>query len=75
MVMIILGFIGFIFFGAIGYFAYTFGQCICVFSRLDKLINKKIIGVLSVFLYLYYVYINQDELINAFMKSINDLNS
>ena len=70
-----LGLLGLLFVGAIGYFAYTFGQCICVFSRLDKLINKKIIGVLSVFLYLYYVYINQDELISAFMKPINDLNS
>ena len=71
--MFIFGLLGFLFFGAIGYFAYTFGQCICVFSRLDKLINKKIIGVLSVFLYLYYVHINQDELIDAFMKPINDL--
>lgn len=71
--MLILGFIGFIFFSTVGYFAYTFGQCLCVFSRLDKLINKKIIGVLSVFLYLYYVYINQDELINAFMKPIKGL--
>ncbi len=71
--MIILGIVGFIFFGSIGYFAYTFGQCLCVFSRLDKLINKKIIGVLSVFLYFYYVYINQDFLIDAFMKPIKNL--
>ena len=71
--MIILGLIGFLFFGAIGYFAYTFGQCLCVFSRLDKLINKKIVGVLSVFIYFYYVYINQDAIIKAFMKPINDM--
>lgn len=71
--MIILGLIGFLFFGAIGYFAYTFAQCLCVFSRLDKLINKKIVGVLSVFIYFYYVYINQDTIIKAFMKPINDM--
>lgn len=66
--MFLLGVVGFIFFGAIGYFAYTFGQCLCVFSRLDKIMNKKIIGVLSVFLYIYFVYINQDVLIQALMK-------
>ena len=71
--MVIFGLIGFLFFGAIGYFAYTFTQCLCVFSRLDKLINKKIVGVLSVFIYFYYVYINQDAVIKAFMKPINDL--
>jgi len=52
--MFFIGLIGFLFFGAVGYFAYTFGQCLCVFSRLDKVINKKIVGVLSVFLYLYF---------------------
>ena len=66
--MFLLGVVGFIFFGAIGYFAYTFGQCLCVFSRLDKIMNKKIIGVLSVFLYIYFVYVNQDVLIQALMK-------
>ena len=71
--MIILGLIGFLFFGAIGYFAYTFSQCLCVFSRLDKIINKKIVGVLSVSIYFYYVYINQDAIIEAFMKPINNL--
>jgi hypothetical protein len=71
--MVIFGLIGFLFFGAIGYFAYTFTQCLCVFSRLDKLVNKKIVGVLSVFIYFYYVYINQDAVIKAFMKPINDL--
>ncbi|MBT5643716.1 MAG: hypothetical protein HOJ42_01105, partial [Gammaproteobacteria bacterium] len=68
-----LGLIGFLFFGAIGYFAYTFAQCLCVFSRLDKIINKKIVGVLSVAVYFYYVYINQDAIVEAFMKPINNL--
>lgn len=71
--MFILGLIGFLFFGAIGYFAYTFSQCLCVFSRLDKIINKKIVGVLSVSIYFYYVYINQDAIVEAFMKPINNL--
>ena len=71
--MFLLGVVGFIFFGAIGYFAYTFGQCLCVFSRLDKVINKKIIGVLSVFLYIYFVYVNQDVLIQALMKPFTNI--
>tara|TARA_B100000035_G_scaffold222815_1_gene191437 strand:+ start:1746 stop:1961 length:216 start_codon:yes stop_codon:yes gene_type:complete len=71
--MFLLGVVGFIFFGAIGYFAYTFGQCLCVFSRLDKIMNKKIIGVLSVFLYIYFVYMNQDVLIQALMKPFTDI--
>ena len=71
--MFLLGVVGFIFFGAIGYFAYTFGQCLCVFSRLDKIMNKKIIGVLSVFLYIYFVYVNQDVLIHALMKPFTNV--
>ena len=71
--MFLLGVVGFIFFGAIGYFAYSFGQCLCVFSRLDKVMNKKIIGVLSVFLYIYFVYVNQDELIQALMKPFTNI--
>ena len=71
--MFLLGVVGFIFFGAIGYFAYTFGQCLCVFSRLDKVMNKKIIGVLSVFLYIYFVYVNQDELIQDLMKPFTNI--
>ena len=71
--MFLLGVVGFIFFGAIGYSAYTFGQCLCVFSRLDKIMNKKIIGVLSVFLYLYFVYVNQDLLIEALMKPFTNI--
>ena len=73
--MFILGLIGFIFFGAIGYFAYTFGQCLCVFSRLDKIMDKRIIGVISLFLYLYFVYMNQEMVLDAFMKPINDLST
>ena len=71
--MIILGVIGCVFFGGIDYFAYTFVQCLCVFSRLDKIINKKIVGVFSVLFYFYFVYMNQDEIINAFMKPIKGL--
>ena len=71
--MFLLGVVGFLFFGAIGYFAYTFGQCLCVFSRLDKIMNKKIIGVLSVFLYIYFVYLNQDVLIQALMKPFDNI--
>ena len=33
--------IGLIFFLAVGYFAYTFGQCVAKFSRLDKLIDSR----------------------------------
>lgn len=71
--MFILGLIGFIFFGAIGYFAYTFGQCVCVFSRLDRIINKKLIGVLSVFIYFYLVYVNQDSLLTALTKPFESI--
>ena len=71
--MFILGIVGFVFFGAIGYFAYTFGQCVCVFSRLDRIINKKLIGVLSVFIYFYLVYVNQDSLIAALIKPFESI--
>ena len=71
--MFFIGLIGFLFFGAVGYFAYTFGQCLCVFSRLDKDINKKIVGVLSVFLYLYFVYMNQDALVAALIKPFDNI--
>ena len=70
--MFISGLIGFLFFGAIGYFAYTFGQCLCVFSRLDKIINKKFIGVIAVLFYFYFVYMNQDMLIEAFMRPLKN---
>ena len=71
--MFFIGLIGFLFFGAVGYFAYTFGQCLCVFSRLDKVINKKIVGVLSVFLYLYFVYMNKDALVAALIKPFDNI--
>ena len=71
--MFIIGLLGFIFFGAIGYFAYTFGQCVCVFSRLDRIINKKLIGVLSVFIYFYLVYVNQDSLLTALTKPFESI--
>jgi hypothetical protein len=71
--MFILGLIGFIFFGAIGYFAYTLGQCVCVFSRLDNLINKKLIGALSVLIYFYLVYVNQDSLLAALIKPFESI--
>ena len=71
--MFLIGLIGFLFFGAVGYFAYTFGQCLCVFSRLDKVINKKIVGVLAVFLYLYFVYMNQDALVAALIKPFDNI--
>ena len=71
--MFILGLIGFIFFGAIGYFAYTLGQCVCVFCRLDNLINKKLIGALSVLIYFYLVYVNQDSLLAALIKPFESI--
>jgi len=71
--MFILGLIGFLFFGAIGYFAYTFGQCVCVFSRLDRIINKKLMGTLSVFIYFYLVYVNQDSLLAALIKPLESI--
>ena len=71
--MFLLGIVGFVFFGAIGYFAYTFGQCVCVFSRLDRIINKKLIGALSVFIYFYLVYVNQDSLIAALVKPLESI--
>ena len=71
--MFILGLVGFIFFGAIGYFAYTLGQCVCVFSRLDRIINKKLLGVLSVFIYFYLVYANQDSLLAALIKPFESI--
>jgi hypothetical protein len=66
----ILGFIGFVFFGAVGYFAYNFGQCLCTFTRLNKLINKKIVGAAAVIAYVYLIYVNQTLVIDAFMNSM-----
>jgi hypothetical protein len=66
----ILGFIGFVFFGAVGYFAYNFGQCLCTFTRLNKLINKKIGGAAVLIAYVYLIYVNQTLVVDAFMKSM-----
>ena len=62
--------IGLIFFLAVGYFAFTFGQCVAKFSRLDKLINKKILGVVFLSLYVGYVYTNQAMIIEVFMAPL-----
>ena len=62
--------IGLIFFLAVGYFAYTFGQCVAKFSRLDKLIDKKVFGVAFLALYINYVYTNQEMIIDVFMAPL-----
>ncbi|MFL2552593.1 MAG: hypothetical protein ACJ0QV_03455 [Gammaproteobacteria bacterium] len=62
--------IGLIFFLAVGYFAYTFGQCVAKFSRLDKLVNKKIFGVVFLAIYINYVYINQAMIVDVFMAPL-----
>ena len=62
--------IGSIFFLAVGYFAYTFGQCIAKFSRLDKLINKKVFGVTFLAFYINYVYTNQEMIVDVFMATL-----
>ena len=62
--------IGLIFFLAVGYFAYTFGQCVAKFSRLDKLINKKIFGIAFLAFYINYVYTNQTMIIDVFMAPL-----
>ena len=62
--------IGSIFFLAVGYFAYTFGQCVAKFSRLDKLINKKVFGVAFLALYINYVYTNQAMIVDVFMAPL-----
>ena len=62
--------IGSVFFLAVGYFAYTFGQCIAKFSRLDKLINKKIFGIAFLAFYINYVYTNQTMIIDVFMAPL-----
>ena len=66
----ILGFIGFVFFGAVGYFVYNFGQCLCTFARLNKLINTKIAGVAAVIAYVYLIYANQTLVVDSFMSSM-----
>ena len=66
----ILGFIGFVFFGAVGYFAYNFGQCLSNFTRLSNFINKKIVGAAAVIAYVYLIYANQTLVVDSFMNSM-----
>jgi hypothetical protein len=62
--------IGSAFFLSVAYFSYTFGQCVAKFSRLDKLINKKIFGVAFLALYINYVYTNQTMIVDVFMTAL-----
>ena len=62
--------IGSAFFLSVAYFSYTFGQCVATFSRLDKLINKKIFGVAFLALYINYVYTNQAVIVDVFMTAL-----
>ena len=62
--------IGIAFFLSVAYFSYTFGQCVAKFSRLDKLINKKIFGVAFLAFYINYVYINQVMIVDVFMTAL-----
>jgi hypothetical protein len=62
--------IGLVFFLSVAYFSYTFGQCVAKFSRLDKLINKKIFGVAFLALYINYVYTNQAMIVDVFMTAL-----
>ena len=62
--------IGLAFFLSVAYFSYTFGQCVAKFSRLDKLINKKILGVAFLALYINYVYTNQAMIVDVFMSAL-----
>jgi hypothetical protein len=62
--------IGLAFFLSVAYFSYTFGQCVAKFSRLDKLMNKKILGVVFLALYINYVYTNQAMIVDVFMTAL-----
>ena len=62
--------IGSAFFLSVAYFSYTFGQCVAKFSRLDKLINKKLFGVAFLALYINYVYTNQAMIVDVFMTAL-----
>jgi len=62
--------IGLAFFLSVAYFSYTFGQCVAKFSRLDKLINKKLFGVAFLALYINYVYTNQAMIVDVFMTAL-----
>ena len=62
--------IGTLFFFAVGYFAYNFGQCVAKFSRLNKLINQKVFGVGFLGFYIYFIVTNQQAIIDAFMAPL-----
>ena len=62
--------IGTLFFFAVGYFAYNFGQCVAKFSRLNKLINQKVFGVVFLGFYIYFVVTNQQAIVDAFMAPL-----
>ena len=62
--------IGTLFFFAVGYFAYNFGQCVAKFSRLNKFINQKIFGARFLVFYVYFVITNQEKIIDAFMAPL-----
>ena len=62
--------IGTLFFFAVGYFAYNFGQCVAKFSRLNKLINQKVFGVGFLAFYIYFVVTNQQAIVDAFMAPL-----
>ena len=62
--------IGLLFFFAVGYFAYNFGQCVAKFSRLNKIVNQKVFGVGFLVFYIYFVVTNQQAIIDAFMAPL-----
>ena len=62
--------IGLVFFFAVGYFAYNFGQCVAKFSRLNKIVNQKVFGVGFLAFYIYFVVTNQQTIIDAFMAPL-----
>ncbi len=62
--------IGILFFFAVGYFAYNFGQCVAKFSRLNMFINQKVFGAGFLGLYVYYVFTNQETIIDAFLAPL-----
>lgn len=68
--MIVGTILGVVFFFAVGYFAYTFSQCIGAFTRLNKIIPSKLFGVAGVLLYVYLVYSNQEALMNALLSPL-----
>tara|TARA_B100001113_G_scaffold60716_2_gene46118 strand:+ start:5871 stop:6083 length:213 start_codon:yes stop_codon:yes gene_type:complete len=62
--------VGILFFIAVGYFSYTFGQCLAKFSRLDLFINQKFFGVALLAFYMFFVYSNQKELTEVLMATL-----